>query len=85
MIQYDMAWHCMALYGIGIMLVMHNLPMVVAMKLLMIKTKMIMMIISKIKILGKPRCTGVWAWGENHGRAVELYRESIEATQVMVI
>jgi len=30
---------------------------------------------------GKPRCTGVWAWGENHGRAVELYRESIEATQ----
>jgi len=30
---------------------------------------------------GKPRCTGFWAWGENHGRAVELYRESIEATQ----
>jgi len=30
---------------------------------------------------GKPRCTGIWAWGENHGRAVELYRESIEATQ----
>ena len=33
-------------------------------------------------ISGKPRCTGLWAWGENHGRAVELYRESIEATQV---
>ena len=33
-------------------------------------------------ISGKPRCTGFWAWGENHGRAVELYRESIEATQV---
>ena len=36
-------------------------------------------------ISGKPRCTGVWAWGENHGRAVELYRESIEATQVVVV
>ena len=34
------------------------------------------------QISGKPRCTGFWAWGENHGRAVELYRESIEATQV---
>jgi len=30
---------------------------------------------------GSPRCSGLWAWGENHGRAVELYRESIEATQ----
>ena len=31
---------------------------------------------------GSPRCTGLWAWGENHGRVVELYRESIEASQV---
>jgi len=30
---------------------------------------------------GKPRCTGLWAWGDNHMRAVELYRESIEASQ----
>ena len=36
-------------------------------------------------ISGKPRCNGVWAWGENHGRAVELYRESIEASQVVVV
>ena len=34
-------------------------------------------------ISGKPRCTGLWAWGDNHMRAVELYRESIEATQVV--
>ena len=41
-----------------------------------------MNISSLTQISGKPRCTGFWAWGENHGRAVELYRESIEATQV---
>ena len=34
-------------------------------------------------ISGKPRCTGLFVWGENHFRAVELYRESIEATQVI--
>ena len=38
--------------------------------------------IALTQISGKPRCTGFWAWGENHGRAIELYRESIEATQV---
>jgi len=30
---------------------------------------------------GKPRCTGLFVWMENHFRAVELYRESIEGTQ----
>jgi len=30
---------------------------------------------------GKPRCTGLFAWVDNHMRAVQLYRESIEATQ----
>ena len=39
-------------------------------------------------ISGKPRCTGTWVplvlhW--YHGRAVELYRESIEASQVVVV
>ena len=33
-------------------------------------------------ISGKPRCTGLFAWVDNHMRAVQLYRESIEATQV---
>ena len=37
---------------------------------------------SFLKKSGKPRCTGLWAWGDNHMRAVELYRESIEASQV---
>ena len=45
--------------------------------------RLIKMNLSRLtQISGKPRCTGFWAWGENHGRAVELYRESIEATQV---
>ena len=39
---------------------------------------------SFLKKSGKPRCTGLWAWGDNHMRAVELYRESIEASQVWV-
>ena len=39
---------------------------------------------SHLKKSGKPRCTGLWAWGDNHMRAVELYRESIEASQVWV-
>merc|ERR1712038_1559978 len=30
---------------------------------------------------GRPRCTGLFAWVDNHMRAVQLYRESIEATQ----
>ena len=40
---------------------------------------------SFLKKSGKPRCTGLWAWGDNHMRAVELYRESIEASQVWVV
>ena len=46
--------------------------------------EMMFTLVMPIKISsGKPRCTGLFVWGENHFRAVELYRESIEATQVI--
>ena len=45
---------------------------------------MVITLVMTMKISsGKPRCTGLFVWGENHFRAVELYRESIEATQVI--
>ena len=50
------------------------------------KMVMIFTLVSPNKdISGKPRCTGLFVWGENHFRAVELYRESIEATQVIMM